>query len=73
MEAAKIAEKIQDTFDSCLANFDLEDSDRILRIENRNEPIAVDAIIDIVNQNGFLAEPLDDIVVLTHREISSAS
>ncbi|MFI0429010.1 hypothetical protein [Mariniflexile sp. HMF6888] len=37
-------------------NFDLEDCDKILRIENCS--IRIDSVVDILNKNGFYCEPL---------------
>jgi hypothetical protein len=37
-------------------NFDLEDCDRILRIENCS--IRLDLVVNILNKNGFYCEPL---------------
>lgn len=37
-------------------NFDLEDCDKILRIENCS--IHLDLVVDILNKNGFYCEPL---------------
>ncbi len=42
-------------------NFDLEDCDNILRVENQNGQIDVDAIREIVRKFGFSAEVLPDI------------
>jgi hypothetical protein len=37
-------------------NFDLEDCDKILRIENCS--IRLDLVVSILNKNGFYCEPL---------------
>jgi len=41
-------------------NFDLEDCDSILRVENRNGNIPVISIINILQKNYFLCEVLPD-------------
>lgn len=58
-EADLLAGKIHETFESYLANFDLEDCDKILRIETAGEHLDAKAIINLVNQYGFMAEAFE--------------
>ncbi len=56
-----IANAIQDEllsrFPGFLINFDLEDCDNILRIENCT--VGTEEVIQIINQNGFYCEALE--------------
>lgn len=45
---------------TCKMTFDLEDSDRIFRVESRSNTIDIDFIHNFFQQNGFLCEVLND-------------
>ena len=47
-------------FSHCRINFDLEDCDRVLRIENRQQPIEEAMIQQLVARHGYHCEPLLD-------------
>lgn len=51
---------IHQDFKHYKANFDLDDCDRILRIESKNNSVATGLIIDLLAQYGFDAEILLD-------------
>lgn len=44
------------------ANFDMEDSDRILRVESFHESIDNENIVSLMKQFGCTAEPLPDLI-----------
>ena len=46
------------------ANFDLDDHDRILRVENKNGLVPANSVIRLVNDHGFEAEVLPDEIPL---------
>ena len=56
--AAAILEKLQFLFPGYAVNFDLEDCDRILRVES--EKINKGEVISILNDHGFNCEELPD-------------
>ena len=56
--ADQLAYVRRDRFDICEVNFDLEDSDKILRVEGKQ--ICVEAIIEILNTHGLQCEVLTD-------------
>jgi hypothetical protein len=58
--AAIVLHQIHKTFPACRANFDLQDCDRILRVENPTGSIDAAAVVALVRENGFWAEPLPD-------------
>lgn len=67
-EAILLIGQIHSTFCDYTANFDLEDCDRILRVEHINGSIRSQAIIDLIRDFGFHAEVLpDDNPVLSNR------
>lgn len=41
-------------------NFDLEDCDNVLRVENKSDTMDVKAIVDCLRSYGFVAEVLPD-------------
>jgi hypothetical protein len=51
---------IQKTFAACSANFDLDDCDRILRIEFSSECIEAASVIGLLSDFGFSAQVLSD-------------
>jgi hypothetical protein len=59
-EARMLAQKIRKINEAYIANFDLEDCDRILRVKSTDEPVAPFIIISLLNAFGFQAEVLED-------------
>lgn len=57
-ESMKVLEKLNETFPKYKMNFDLEDCDNILRIENPIGDVHNDHIIQLINEVGFCVEPL---------------
>jgi len=57
--ARQIIDEIQHQFVGCVANFDLDDCDHVLRVACP-EAIPVQEIIRLMNANGFDAEELSD-------------
>ena len=55
--ARKLVELLCGHFPACCINFDLNDCDKILRVEG--EHFNTESVRMIVNQNGFLCELLD--------------
>lgn len=55
-----ILNRLQDIFPNYKINFDLEDCDNILRVENRKQTIDVYGIMDVVWELGFNIEILPD-------------
>ena len=55
-QANYIVSLLQLYFSDCLINFDLEDCDRILRIEGNRE--SFDMVTQVVDQQGYLCEML---------------
>lgn len=58
--AKKFEMAIRKNYGNYLVNFDLEDCDNILRIETEQDEICVEAIINLLKQEGFFAEVLSD-------------
>ncbi len=58
--ASLIVLAIKQHFDTYLVNFDLEDCDRILRVENPNGLVCANDIISIVVEKGFAVQVLED-------------
>ena len=64
-EARAVLARIHKHFSGYLVNFDLEDCDKILRVESHTDIVEAEPIIDIVNSFGFEAEVLPDELPLT--------
>jgi hypothetical protein len=60
-EADRLLKLIHKQLKDHRANFDLEDRDRILRVENPGGPVAGEMILSLVSSLGFKAEILDDL------------
>ena len=60
IQADLLLEKIHFHFNECSANFDLEDCDRILRVESLQEPLHTKHLIDLLQELGFYIEVLPD-------------
>jgi hypothetical protein len=54
--AEQIRETIRKQFPRCKVNFDLEDCDKILRVE---PTISTESIISIVQNHNYFCEPLE--------------
>ena len=61
--ALAMIDMIHKTFDGYRANFDLEDCDRILRIESQVNDIEPLMIISLLSDYGFQAQVLDDLLL----------
>lgn len=61
-QANQLVLAIQNNFSGYHVNFDLDDCDHILRIENEDDRIDSDLIIKLVQDHGFTAEVLEDII-----------
>jgi hypothetical protein len=59
-QAIMILEKIHKNFAGYQANFDLEDTDRILRVKSANGVVQSSRLIDLLCDYGFNAEVLPD-------------
>ena len=58
--ARQVKERIQEFFTTYTAHFDLEDCDRILRVECLNGCVEVHTLLDFLCSHGCLAEVLPD-------------
>jgi hypothetical protein len=61
-QAKDLLDVIHNTFINYRANFDLEDCDKVLRIECKGSYIESDCILHLLKQYGYKAEILQDIV-----------
>ena len=59
-KAKKIIDQIHKTFDGYLANFDLEDCDKILRIKSFERSIESSYVIELLKNKEVQAEILPD-------------
>jgi len=57
-DAESILRQISDQREDYVANFDLEDCDKILRVECQDEEVESVEIIELVKNSGFKAEIL---------------
>ena len=55
-----LVQEIHKAFSEYMANFDLQDCDRILRVKCRKGTIRACAVIDLLKNFGFSAEVLPD-------------
>lgn len=60
-EAGRIIEVIQGEFKLYKANFDLQDCDRILRVESTNGPVKTHSLVELIEEMGYKAETLPDL------------
>jgi hypothetical protein len=58
--ASMIIERIHQVFTDYVANFDLEDCDRILRVRSKTGNIQPSCLIELLQGLGFCAEILQD-------------
>ena len=56
--ADQLVSVLQDRIDFCKINFDLEDCDKILRVEGKQ--VCVETVIEILNTHGLQCEVLTD-------------
>lgn len=59
-QAELLVQKLSEHNHDCLINFDLEDCDKVLRIDSRGKAIDVTHIISLVKTYGYSAEVLPD-------------
>lgn len=59
-DATWLLEQITRSFSNYTASFDLDDCDRILRIQCINAPIDCSALISLLNNSGFKIKVLED-------------
>ena len=59
-EANFIIKNLHKHFPSCRVNFDLNDCDRILRIEGKAADIDIESILKIVKENNYEIELIED-------------
>lgn len=59
-QSKQILEKLAKTFPKYKINFDLEDCDNILRIENPIGSVENEDLIQLISDIGFCIEPLKD-------------
>jgi len=57
-QSKQILEKLNETFPKYKIDFDLEDCDNILRIENPVGDVHNDHVIQLISDVGFCIEPL---------------
>ena len=60
MQAAEVLSVLADHFPFYKINFDLQDCDRILRVESRNGAIDNNRIIEAIGSFGYVIEELPD-------------
>ena len=60
VEARMLMGQIRTAFPEYTANFDLEDCDKILRVESSAEVVCVTHLVRLLNEYGFKAEVLSD-------------
>jgi hypothetical protein len=58
--------QLRKTYAAYKANFDLEDCDRILRVECISGTVSSSAVIQLLRKNGFEGEVLADEVMTPH-------
>lgn len=71
-QADSLLEAIHGSFINYRANFDLEDCDKILRIESSSGYVENDSIIHFLREYGCKAQILEDIVQPKLRDIEYA-
>jgi len=62
-----LIEQILKTFNHFIANFDLEDCDKILRVECKNGNVDPERLIRLLNEFGYEAEILPDKIIPVKR------
>jgi hypothetical protein len=59
-QAKGLLEAFHQTFPAWLANFDLDDCDRVLRVVPKEAPVHAEAVLHLLQAHGIKAEPLPD-------------
>lgn len=67
-QAVEVLQQLHRTFPGYQANFDLDDCDKILRVESKTERIQSVLIIVMLKNSGFRAEILEDDLLEEHGE-----
>lgn len=58
--ARMLLDQIHNAFSDYVANFDLDDCDKILRVESHKGAVEASHVVDIIRTMGFSAEVLPD-------------
>lgn len=58
LDARKLEEVLHEHFPHCEINFDLDDCDKILRIEG--ESVCIDSVIEVLSKLNFICEVLEE-------------
>jgi hypothetical protein len=58
-DASIIANQLKKSAPGYNINFDIEDCDRIMRIESINQKVNIESIIELLNKNNFTCEVLN--------------
>jgi hypothetical protein len=66
-QASWILDRIHEMFKNYIANFDLEDCDHILRVQTNDASIEIAAILNLIENEGFYADILEDQVMPLER------
>ncbi|MDO1448990.1 hypothetical protein Q0590_22115 [Rhodocytophaga aerolata] len=75
LEASWLIDQIHNNFASYTANFDLEDCDKILRVQAMDEPVQPQKIVSLLEEYGFEAQvlpddyPLVEGIIIFHNDI----
>ena len=59
-EAKQLLTKLAEPMPGCHFNFDLEDSDKILRVEARSGSVDVASVIELMNEHQYTCQLLED-------------
>ena len=62
-----LIEQIHKTFNHFIANFDLDDCDKILRVECKNGNVDSEYLISLLNEFGYEGEILPDQIIPVKR------
>ncbi|MEO8413448.1 MAG: hypothetical protein ABI472_07295 [Ginsengibacter sp.] len=65
-QALRLVSLIHKNFNNYSANFDLEDCDRILRVECRHGMVESNSLVYLLHHHGYDAEVLEDTVHPLH-------
>lgn len=60
VKSEKILSKLNKSFPTYIINFDLDDCDKILRVESNNGSIDIESILKIVRESSFKIELIPD-------------
>jgi hypothetical protein len=61
-EAEMILNKINAVFPGYVANFDLQDCERVLRVDSSGAEMCPDTLIGLIAKLGFKAEVMPDVI-----------